>query len=365
MANFDLTGLALSMVCPTNKLITDDRGLPGVYVERAAQPLSALLAGGDSSIHPAFLINGIQHDKIAIGKFQAKTHSNRAYSLPGEDPTTYITFDASVQACKNKGDGHHLITAAEWAFLALLAKKNGTMPKGNNNYGKDASETLKIAIPTSKDNNGATCRVATGTGPATWSDTGDISGIYDLNGNIWEWVSGMRLVKGELQVIPYNNAADPECDTSAASTQWRAINAAATNYNDLFIAPNGQGTTAGSVKLDFVSNHWQWAVTITSQSDSSRNALFASTTALGLSDFTKKYMQAMALLPEDGATADDYAGDNFWGNNGADERLPLRGGGWWNTSGAGVFALSLADPRGTSDWNVGFRAAFENLQSGS
>ena len=133
MANFDLTGLALSMVCPTNKLITDDRGLPGVYVERAAQPLSALLAGGDSSIHPAFLINGIQHDKIAIGKFQAKTHSNRAYSLPGEDPTAYITFDASVQACKNKGDGHHLITAAEWAFLALLAKKNGTMPKGNNN----------------------------------------------------------------------------------------------------------------------------------------------------------------------------------------------------------------------------------------
>lgn len=358
MANFDLTGLALSMVCPTNKLITDDRGLPGVYVERAAQPLSALLAGGDSSIHPAFLINGIQHDKIAIGKFQAKTHSNRAYSLPGEDPTTYITFDASVQACKNKGDGHHLITAAEWAFLALLAKKNGTMPKGNNNYGKDASETLKIAIPTSKDNNGATCRVATGTGPATWSDTGDISGIYDLNGNIWEWVSGMRLVKGELQVIPYNNAADPECDTSAASTQWRAINAAATNYNDLFIAPNGQGTTAGSVKLDFVSNHWQWAVTITSQSDSSRNALFASTTALGLSDFTKKYMQAMALLPEDGATADDYAGDNFWGNNGADERLPSRGGSYWDDqSGAGVFALYLAVPRGHSAAGVGFRAA--------
>ena len=178
-----------------------------------------------------------------------------------------------------------------------------------------------------------------------------------MNGNIWEWVSGMRLVKGELQVIPYNNAADPECDTSAASTQWRAINAAATNYNDLFIAPNGQGTTAGSVKLDFVSNHWQWAVTITSQSDSSRNALFASTTALGLSDFTKKYMQAMALLPEDGATADDYAGDNFWGNNGADERLPLRGGNWWNTSGAGVFALNLNNPRGNSNWNVGFRAA--------
>lgn len=361
MANFDLTGLALSMVCPTNKLITDDKGLPGVYVERAAQPLSALLDGGDSSIHPAFLINGIQKDRISIGKFQAKTHNNRAYSLPGEDPTVYTTFDASVQACKNKGDGHHLVTAAEWAFLALLAKKNGTMPKGNNNYGKDASETLKIAIPTYKDTSGATCRVATGTGPVSWSDTGDISGIYDLNGNVWEWVSGMRLVKGELQVIPYNNAADPECDTSATSTQWKAINATATSYNDLFVTPNGQGTTAGSVKLDFVSSHWQWAVTITSQSDSSRDALFAKTTSTGLSDFTKKYMQAMALLPEDGAVEADYNGDNFWGNNGADERLPLRGGYWNYSARAGVFALFFYNPRGISNSTVGFRAAFENL----
>ena len=117
MANFDLTGLALSMVCPTNQLITligadvhlhgpvpltgvtpdgevivpEDELVPALLpVDLGAgvllDPLSALLAGGDSSIHPAFLINGIQHDKIAIGKFQAKTHSNRAYSLPGITP---------------------------------------------------------------------------------------------------------------------------------------------------------------------------------------------------------------------------------------------------------------------------------------
>ena len=358
MANFDLTGLALSMVCPTNKLITDDKGLPGVYVERAAQSFSALIAGGDGSVHPAFLVNGIQRDRVSIGKFQAVTHGGRAYSLSGEDPRTYVTLDEAVDACKFKGDGHHLVTAAEWALLALLAKKCGTMPKGNNNYGKDIGETLPVAIPTAKDSNGKTLRVATGTGPATWSDTGDISGIYDLNGNVWEWVSGMRLVRGELQVIPYNNASSPECDVSSESTQWMAVNANAAGYNDLFIRPNGQGTTAGSVKLDFVSSHWQWAVTITSQSDSSRNALFASTTALGLSAFTKKYMQAMALLPEDSATADDYAGDNFWGNNGAEERLPLRGGSWSLVSGAGVFALSLGVSRGLSDAGVGFRAAF-------
>ncbi len=321
MDNFDLTGLALKMVCPTNKLITDDKGIPGVYVERPAMALSELLTGGDSSIHPAFLINGIQKDSICIGKFQAKTHGNRAYSLPGEDPAAYITMDTSELYCKNKGDGHHCITMAEWAFLALLAKKRGTQPRGNNNYGKDASETQRIAIPTMKDGNGAICRVATGTGPLTWSDTGDITGIYDLNGNVWEWAAGLRLVHGELQVIPYNNSADPACDTGPSSPQWRAINAAATGYSDLYLVPNGSGTTSNSVKLDFVTNHWQWAPSITSLSDSNRYAAFADTTFSGLSAFCKMYLQAMALGPEDGASADDYNGDGFWANNGAAERL--------------------------------------------
>lgn len=362
MVNYDLTDLALKMACPSNRLITDDKDFPGVYVDRAAQPLSALLTGGDSSIHPAFSVNGVQKDRISIGKFQAMAHGNRAYSLPGEDPTVFITEDNSELYCRNKGTGHHLVTASEWAFLALLAKKRGTMPKGNNNYGKDHAETAYIALPTYKDTNGATCRVATGTGPVTWSDTGDVTGIWDLNGNVWEWVSGMRLVYGELQVIPFNNAASPDVDTSETSTQWRAVKAAATGYADLFIVPDGNGTTAGSVKLDFVASHWQWGTTITSLSDSNRYALFSATTSAGLSEFTKMYLRAMAFLPEEGATDADYNGDGFWANNGAAERLPLRGGdGWGHDSRAGVFALLLNGSRALSVWNVGFRAAFVNL----
>ena len=45
----------------------------------------------------------------------------------------------------------------------------------------------------------------------------------------------------------------------------------------------------------------------------------------------------------------------FFGNRPA---LPLRGGSYWDDqSGAGVFALNLNNPRGNSNWNVGFRAA--------
>ena len=45
-------------------------------------------------------------------------------------------------------------------------------------------------------------------------------------------------------------------------------------------------------------------------------------------------------------------------NIGSESSLPLRGGDWGNTSGAGVFALNLNEPRAMSNHNIGFRAAF-------
>lgn len=358
MADFDATALAFKMACPSNTLLTDDRGLPGAYVQRPRKTLADLIAGGDSSVHPAFLVHSKEVSKLLIGKFQGKAHGSRIYSLPGEDPTANITLDTYETYCKNKGDGHHCITAAEWAYLALLAKKNGTQPKGNNDYGKDHSETQRIAIPTYMD--GAKIgRVATGTGPLTWSDTGDLTGIFDLNGNVWEWVAGIRLVKGELQVIPYNDAAAPDVDTSPTSNRWKAINAQATGYSDLFVAPNGQGTTAGTVKLEWVTNHWQWqSGAITSGLTTYKSAAFALTTYSGLSVFCKMYLQAMALGPEDGAAADDYNGDVFWANNFEAERRAFRGGSWSDGAGSGVFALDFYDPRSDSNFNVGGRPAF-------
>lgn len=363
MANFDLSGLALSMVCPTNKLISDDQNMPSCYVQLGVQKLSALLANGDDSVHPAFRCMGVEQPSLYVGKFQGMVHNNRIYSLPGEDPAAYITLDQMEQYCRNKGFGHHCITAAEWAFLALWCKKNNFQPKGNNNFGKDASETGYIAIPTLRDGNGTILRVGTGTGPLTWSHNGQLDGIWDLNGNVWEWTAGIRLVKGELQVIPYNNAASSECDTGPASAQWKAIKADAASWEELFIAPNGQGTTPGSVKLDWVSSHWQWGTAISSLVDAERNASFAATTIVGLGATAKLYLQAMALVMEDGATAEDYNGDWFWANNGAEERCAFRGGDWSSGARSGVFAVNFRWPRSHVYASLGGRPAFVKLET--
>lgn len=364
MANFDVSGLALAAVCPSNKMITDDVGMPSFYVQVGAQKLSALLTGGDDTVHPAFRVSGVEQPSLYIGKYQGVQDGSRIYSLPGVDPMVNVNLDTYEKYCRNKGFGHHCITAAEWAFLALWCKKNGTQPKGNNNYGKDTAETVYQAIPApGVRDSGRTARVLTGTGPLSWRHDGTLDGICDLNGNIWEWTAGIRLVKGELQVIPYNNAADPDVDTGAASAQWKAIKAAATSWEDLFITPDGNGTTAGSVKLDFVSGHWQWGTTITSQSDSSRSAPFASTTAVGLGATAKLYLQAMALMPEDDAAAEDYNGDYFWGNNAAAERCAVRGGNWIIGAPAGVFSVNFDAPRSIVGWHVGGRPAYEKLET--
>ena len=363
MANFDTSALALAAVCPSNKMILDDKGMPGFYVQVGAQNLSDLLADGDDTVHPAFRVSGVEKPYIYIGKYQGVEDNGRIYSLPGVDPKVSITLDQYEARCRVKGVGHHCITAAEWAFLALWCRKTGTMPKGNNDYGKDISEASYQAIPIGdRDSSGRIQRVASGTGPLSWRHNGQVDGVCDLNGNIWEWVSGLRMVNGELQVIPYNNAADPDVDTGADSAQWKAIKANATSWENLFITPNGQGTTTGSVKLDYVSEHWQWATTITSQEDSSRSAAFYLTTASGLSNIAKLYLQAMALLPEDNQEGDTYNSDMFYANNGiGNERCAARGGRWSSVASAGVFNLYLDYPRDYSMSPVGGRPAYAEL----
>lgn len=360
-ANFDLSNLALKALAPNNEILYDDKGLPSIMVKIPKMTYAQLGLGSSTAIHPAFIVNGQEVDAIYISKYQNIVQDGRAYSLPGEDPKANINFDTALAACTAKGAGWHLMTRAEWAVLALWCKNNGTMPKGNNNYGKDAADGIYQAIPSmARDSSNRIQRVATGTGPLSWSHDGTPSGIWDLNGNVNEWVGGIRLVKGELQIFANNNAADKDKSQAANSAQWMAIKAS----DGTLITPDGSGTTTGSVRLDYVSNAWKWIEgTISSQSDSSRNCAFESVSAdAALGADTVLLLQALGLLKYDN-TVGAYGGDYFYANNGADECSFCCGGAWRSGASAGVFYCLGFSARTSAIVSLGFRSAFVELPS--
>ena len=354
MSNFDLASLALKSAFPTNSIITDDKGLPSVMVFIPKFKMSDVITGGSDSTHPAFIVNGVEKNGIYISKYQNKVYDGRAYSLPGEDPTCAINFDNAAARCSAKGEGWHLMTAMEWGAIALWCKKNDWLPYGNNNYGKDARETAYKAIPTLVGSDGKTNRVATGTGPVEWSHNKQLDGIYDLNGNVWEWNGGMRLVYGELQILENNDAADSSNSQAVGSAQWKAIDGTTGELID----PDGSGTTENSLKLDMVSSKWQWITGAqTDRKDESRSGTFVGVScAATVCDEAKELLYALALMPDD--TAFDYQGDYFYANNGAAERTPFRGGDWAGGSYAGVFRTGLYDSRAGANTFFGFRSAF-------
>lgn len=354
MSNFDLSNFALKSAFPSNIIMTDDKGLPSVMVYVPKFKMSDVITGGSNSVHPAFIVDGVEKNGIYISKYQNKVYDVRAYSLPGEDPTIGTNFDNSIARCTAKGAGWHLMTAMEWGAIALWCKKNGWLPYGNNNYGKDTRESLYKAVPTLYGSDGKISHVATGTGPVEWSHNKQLDGIYDLNGNVWEWNGGMRLVYGELQILENNDAADSSNSQAVGSAQWKAIDGTTGELID----PDGSGTTENSLKLDMVSSKWQWITgTQADRKDESRYSTFVNVICADtVCDEAKELLYALAMLPDD--TTFDYQGDYFYANNGAAERFPFRGGNWSDGAYAGVFSTYLSGSRSSSYMFVGFRSAY-------
>lgn len=358
-ANFDLSMLAFKAIAPNNEVLYDDVGLPSFMVRIPKMTYAELGLGDSTDVFPAFIVNGSVVNEIYISKYQNCVHNGRAYSLPARAPQTNITFDTALSRCTAKGAGWHLMTRMEWALLALWCKKNGTMPKGNNDYGKDTSESIYSAIPCTFESDGRRAKVLTGTGPLSWSHDGTLAGIWDLNGNVWEWVGGMRLVYGELQVLVNNNAADSSHLQTAASAEWKAINAT----TGAFVTPNGSGTTVDSVKLRYRNNnHFEYTSDATSDGTTTGKgcgfeAVIADST---IGDAAKLVLQALGMLKYD-TTSGAYGGDYFYADTSQAERSFFCGGCWYNGADAGLFYPSGSSARSYSVTSVGFRSAFVKL----
>lgn len=359
MGNFNLTNLAVNMYCPGNAAQLDDAGLPSIMVWIPAFRLCDVLNTTDESMHPAFIVNGVQIPGFWYSKYENVVHNGKAYSLPGEDPVAKINYDTSKELSEAKGYGWHLSTATEWAAIALWCMKNGSLPYGNARFGKDSRESEYKAIPTSNvgDSIG---RVATGTGPLTWSHDGSMSGIWDLHGNVAEWQSGIRIVWGEVQILANNDAADADNPTNSTSVCWKAIKAADGSLVDPECVPSNTKVKASgsTVKIDLVDGAWVYSTNIKNPTAESTSCTFGSLTAdSNVGDAALLLLRSLALLPDDGTASSAYESDKVYLVNKADERLISRGGGYSGGTDSGLFGLYTSARHNSTD-ALGFRAAY-------
>lgn len=308
-----------------NKLIYDNAGRPSIMVPVPRFNLSEVIAGAPETPHPAFIVGGKEIDIVWISKYQNIVIDGRAYSAQLQEPKDTISFDEAVAACESKGPGWHLMTNAEWAALALWAKKNGTLPHGNNNRGRDYAHPEEQGITYDG------YRTLTGSGPATWTHDHTPDGIHDINGNLLEWVGGVRWVDGELQIIPDNNAA-AGADQSKDSTAWEPVR-------------------IGDKTIKYMGSDDGIVLTTKKPRGSWDGCYFRDLQADGIE--VPDLLKALALYPADDEKVDGYF---FIDTDG--ERLAARGGRWGSTSSAGVFCAGGYYFRSGAGTSIGFRSAY-------
>ena len=267
--------------------------------------LQDVAPGGElgTGLHPAFLFDGQPATEIFVGAYQASMMGTEAVSLPGADPRTSVNHDVARNLCKANGPGWDLMSNLDWAAVAIWCMANGFEPRGNTNQGRHHTNRIETGRRVDGLAPGATgtARTRTGSGPQQWAHDGSPAGIHDLVGNVWEWVSGMKLIDGRVWLAPDNG-----------------LNEETSYINTGFNLPS--------------QRTWS-TVDATAASALVKQSLIAPATP-ALSPIGTLYTDLTA------------------------ERLPCRGGGWNRAGNAGLAALNLTYARTFSYTLIGFRPRF-------
>ena len=345
-----------------NTIVRDKRGNPHVMVVIPKFLLSDIDASWAAAPHPAFIVNGVARPEILIGKYLASQDANgKVQTLPGKAPWANINFDSSLAACRELGAGFCLDTNAMWSARVLWDYKTlgGSHEYlGNTNWGRSHSKhwltgVMQSGSYTPGDTSVATAGTLTGSGGPLWNDDETESGIADLTGNVWEWVGGLRLDGGEIQIIPDNNASLATSDMTASSTEWKAI-----LQDGTLVAPGTADTMKYDGSVADTKTSWQDAgqfrvnKEIINQNDKGYYSIDCKSLTAYSGVTVPALLTQLGLFP----IGNDVQG-YMWACN-KTERLPYRGGYWDDGGRCGPFALHLGYARSRSARGLGFRAAF-------
>ena len=277
--------------------------------------------------------SGSIKSEIFIGAYLAS--GSGAVSAPRQDPRTSLDHTAARNACSAKGAGWHLMTAHEWAAIALWCMANGYEPIGNTNWGRSHAKTWMVgdrADNRAPGDTAGTGRTQTGSMGSEATHTRTLGGIADLVGNVWEWQDGFLLQDGRFKLSSHNTQSEVD---------WA--------FADAFL--DASTPTGGSAILSNAVNNRLGAIGDNANAGNSANVEWRAMTKSG-SYVSNQAMKRLLLEPAGALPQGRIYMRNFG------ERLPYRGGSWDGGANAGLAALILHAPRANSLANIGFRPAF-------
>lgn len=277
--------------------------------------------------------SGSIKSEIFIGAYLAS--GSGSVSAPRQDPRASLDHTAARAACAAKGAGWHLMTAHEWAAIALWCMANGYEPIGNTNWGRSHAKTWMVgdrADNRAPGDASGTGRTQTGSMGVEATHNKSLAGIADLVGNIWEWQDGFLLQDGRFKLSSHN---------AQVEASW--------TFADAFL--DASIPTGGSAILSNAVNNRLGAIGDNANAGNSANVEWRAMTKSG-SYVSNQAMKRLLLEPAGALPQGRIYMRNFG------ERLPFRGGSWDSGADAGLAALNLGNSRAYAYASVGFRPAF-------
>ena len=243
-----------------------------------------------------------------IGKWEASNNgSNIPQSKSGVNLWNNITRDSAINACKSKGNKFGMMRNRQWVSIARWCDHHAIYVKGNI-YGNNTNNLDGDNTTLTQSGGGYNAYngyhfVTGNTVPDTWSHNGKSGGIYNLTGNVWEFIDGLENRNGEIYIYDEDD-----------------------NYVDSGVSVSSSGNGDRDI------------VDIVNTSQDILNEGIANT------------VDTQGYVPSN--LDDDYA----WYNNGQTNLL-LRGGCSIYGLQCGLWTFNVANALSVSSWNGGFRVA--------
>ena len=328
----------------------------------AYESLAAANAAG-YALHRAFYNAGSIRPGVFVDKYQCSNNGGIASSMRNGNPLSSAAdhnpfsgltgapaniYAGAITAAKTRGTRFFCNTRFIHAALALLANAHASaststtfcawympganFPKGCNNNALGDSNDASIAYVSDGYSNCG--KTGSANFAAKVSHNGQLSGVMDLNGNMWEVNLGLTSNGTHYHLL--KTTADVTAITSGttlATDAWGATGLAAMYDN---IGATYESMTASNSNKPFGA-----AAQVLSHATSG--------TAWGA---------AGAGIPlATGTGGSNQFGNDYFYDARPNELCVLAGGSWGNGSNAGVWTLDLGTVRGDSGGSVGFRAA--------